>query len=255
MINGNTMGIIMLKIYYNYWFINSIISTFNFDSQFMHQCFFYTLIQQLCFHVSSYINCVCMLVSYCFPIFWYHGADFIPYNPQGSGRVLIWTSGLAGHTGWQYRYLLGPCGRLGSCCCSCCCCMRCCRPRALLMHFCSLASAAIVLLWVLALPSCMENLSLAIMQKNNKKGKGKKSRRKENAEKKELSYEGPACGPFLCYRNDKVVKFKERGQGDGGTYSTFHHRVRSRLCSIGKALQVSSINVMTQLTACNTFIQ
>lgn len=58
----------------------------------------------------------------------------------------------------------------------------------------------------------MENLSLAIMQKEQQKGKGKKSRRKENAEKKkkELSYEGPACGPFLCYRNDKVVKLKER---------------------------------------------
>lgn len=42
-----------------------------------------------------------------------------------------------------------------------------------------------------------------------------KERRAEekNAEKKEEpSYEGPACGPFLCYRNDKSseIERKER---------------------------------------------
>lgn len=123
------------------------------------------------------------------------------------------------HTGWQYRYLEGPCGWPGSCWFSCCCCMRCCRPRALLMHFCSLASAAIVLLWVLALPSCMENLSLAIMQKRTTERK--EEQKKKNAEKKEEpSYEGPACGPFLCYRKDKSSGI-ERRRGDGGIDPTF----------------------------------
>lgn len=112
----------------------------------------------------------------------------IPHNPNRPNGLREYRSWTSGHTGWQYRYLVGPCGRLGSCCCSCCCCMRCCRPRALLMHFCSLASAAIVLLWVLALPSCMENLSLAIMQKNNKKGKERRAEEKKMQKRKRKSW-------------------------------------------------------------------
>lgn len=49
----------------------------------------------------------------------------------------------------------------------------------------------------------------------------KEEQKKKNAEKKgEPSYEGPACGPFLCYRNDKSSGI-ERRQGDGGIDPTF----------------------------------
>ncbi len=68
-------------------------------------------------------------------------------------------------------------------CCSSCCCMRCCRPRALLMHFC-------ILPWALALLSCKVCLSLATTQTKHNKKRQKKN--ETDVENKESSHGGHA---------------------------------------------------------------